>query len=131
MAYDTHDTAVMIRINRFILDVNKTYSTLKVAEKLEQAWSNNIKEREKNSTDPIGRDADYYFAARKELAKSTSNKLKFLKAWRRRGRIGRLCGAQAWVRGGWSSRMASYRQRQAERPSRRLRVDESGLRRWA
>lgn len=70
MAYDAHDTAVMVRVNRFILGVNQDYPKLTVAEKLEQAWSLNIGEREQDSTNIIGRDADYYFAARKELAAS-------------------------------------------------------------
>jgi hypothetical protein len=80
MTYDQHDTAVMTRINRFILDANKRWVTMTVAEKLEQAWAANIKEREKDSTNTVGRDADYYFAARKELAGSRSLYLKYAKA---------------------------------------------------
>ena len=70
MAYNTHDNAVMHRINRHIRMVNKDHPKLTVAEKLEMAWSNNIREREEDPSNTIGRDADYYFAARHELAKS-------------------------------------------------------------
>lgn len=72
MAYDAHDTAVLVRINRFIREVNAKHPDFTVAEKLEQAWALNIKEREGDSTNTIGRDADYYFAARKELATSSN-----------------------------------------------------------
>jgi hypothetical protein len=68
MSYDAHDTAVMVRVNRFIRLVNSKYPDSTIAEKLEFAWAANIKEREEDSTNTIGRDADYYFAARKELA---------------------------------------------------------------
>ena len=72
MAYDAHDTAVMTRINRILLTVNRENPGLTIAEKLEKAWSQNIAEREQDSTNIVGRDADYYFAARKELAASES-----------------------------------------------------------
>jgi hypothetical protein len=88
MPYDTHDTAVLVRINRIILGVNKAHPGMTVAEKLEQAWSQNIAEREQDSTNTIGRDADYYFAARKELAASGSWGVKAGKA---------ALGNVAWV----------------------------------
>lgn len=88
MAYDAHDTAVMVRINRIILSVNRTQPTMTVAEKLDAAWSQNIKEREADSTNTIGRDADYYFAARKELAASSNFGSKAGKA---------ILGNVAWV----------------------------------
>ena len=68
MSYDSHDIAVMFRVNKHIRNVNKEHSEKTVAKKLECAWSANIKERENDSTNTIGRDADYYFAARKEMA---------------------------------------------------------------
>ena len=68
MAYDAHDLAVMNRINRFITQANKDHPAETVAVRLEDAWSKNIKERENDSTNIIGRDADYYLAARKEIA---------------------------------------------------------------
>jgi hypothetical protein len=40
------------------------------------AWSANIREREADSTNIIGRDADYYFAARKEVANSGNKVVK-------------------------------------------------------
>jgi len=73
--YDQHDWEVMQRINGFISEVNQRFPKLTVAEKLEDAWGKNVAEREEspaNSIDPVGRDADYYFAARKELAKDKS-----------------------------------------------------------
>ncbi len=77
---DAHDTAVMARINRHILAVNKKYPDATVAEKLEFAWAANVKEREDDPTNEIGRDADYYFAARKELALSSHSVTKYAKA---------------------------------------------------
>lgn len=88
MPYDAHDTAVMIRVNRIILCANKSLPALTVAEKLEWAWSQNIAEREQDSTNTIGRDADYYFAARKELAASSNKAVKLGKA---------VLGNVAWV----------------------------------
>lgn len=72
MAYDAYDTAVMVRINRHILASNKRNPSCTVAEKLEDAWSKNHDERQEDSTNTIGRDSDYYFAARKEVAKCSN-----------------------------------------------------------
>lgn len=80
MSYDSHDIAVMQRINRFIAKANSDHPKLTVSEKLEAAWSANIEERMSDSTNTIGRDADYYFAARKEVAKDTATALKYAKA---------------------------------------------------
>lgn len=80
MAYNAHDTAVMTRINRFILAANAQNPKSTVAEKLEFAWSANIKEREDDPTNTIGRDADYYFAARKEVSNSSNSGAKYGKA---------------------------------------------------
>jgi hypothetical protein len=77
---DAHDTAVMARINRHIQAVNKKYPDATVAEKLEFAWAANIEERKGDPTNEIGRDADYYFAARKELALSSHRLAKYAKA---------------------------------------------------
>jgi hypothetical protein len=71
--YSTHDFAVALRVNRYIAIANAAMPTLTVAEKLEHAWSENIREREQSpesSVSEVGRDADYYFAARKEVANS-------------------------------------------------------------
>jgi len=76
MAYSTHDTAVMKRINRIILEAIRNHPKSTMAEKLEMAWSANIAEREKDSTNTIGRNDDYYFAARKEFATSNSEVVK-------------------------------------------------------
>jgi len=72
MAYDMHDLAVMARINRYIDMANRTMPKATVAEKLEWCWAENIRERESDSTDTVGRDADYYFAARHMIAKDSS-----------------------------------------------------------
>ncbi len=88
MAYDAHDTAVMTRINRHILASNKAHPAATVAEKLEFAWSANIAEREGDPTNIIGRDADYYFAARKEVSASDGGGVKGAKA---------AVGNLAWV----------------------------------
>src|SRR5262245_42530550 len=78
--YDEHDRAVMKRINEFITAANRSFPRATVAEKLDSAWSANIKKREEDSTDPVGRDADYYFAARHEIAKDKSKFLQYGKA---------------------------------------------------
>ena len=76
--YDAHDRTVMDRINRHIARVNATMPKATIAEKLERAWAANIKEREDtDSTDEVGRDADYYFAARHTIAADKSAFLKF------------------------------------------------------
>ena len=75
--YDAHDQAVMQRVNRWIAKVNAEMPKSTVAEKLEWAWSQNIEERMKDSTNTVGRDADYYFAARHEIAKDKSNAGKY------------------------------------------------------
>jgi hypothetical protein len=72
MAYDMHDMAVMNRINRYIDQANATMPKATVAEKLTWCWSANIAERETDSTDTVGRDADYYFAARHMIAADSS-----------------------------------------------------------
>jgi hypothetical protein len=67
----SHDDQVVKRINKYIDKVNSQFSKENAATKLEASWSLNIKERETdaaNSVDTVGRDADYYFAARKSLA---------------------------------------------------------------
>jgi hypothetical protein len=79
MAYDAHDTAVMVRINRHIMAANQRNPN---------AWSKNIEERQEDPTNTIGRDADYYFAARKELAKCSNPASVVGKA---------LLGEVAWV----------------------------------
>lgn len=78
--YDEHDRAVMKRINEFIAAANRKMPKATVAEKLDAAWSANIKKREEDSTDTVGRDADYYFAARHEIAKDKSKFLQYGKA---------------------------------------------------
>lgn len=77
MACDAHDIAVMDRINRYIDQANATMPDATVAEKLDWCWSANIKERESNSTDTVGRDADYYFAARHVIAADSSKFAKY------------------------------------------------------
>jgi hypothetical protein len=92
--YDEHDQAVMKRINRFIDLANGEEATTgdrvelvnikmikdatksappptdgTIAEKLDWCWSQNITFRVATDTmDPVGRDADYYFAARHSIA---------------------------------------------------------------
>ncbi len=80
MDSDAHDTAVTVRVNRYILQVNKQSPALTVAQKLEEARRLNIAERESDSTNTIGRDADYYFAARSQVAASSSKAEKAGKA---------------------------------------------------
>lgn len=70
----------MARVNRYILLVNKQSPSLTVAEKLEEARRLNIAERELDSTNTIGRDADYYFAARSQVAASSNKAEKIGKA---------------------------------------------------
>ena len=68
---DPHDLAVMKRINGYIELANLKLPQGTVAERLEYAWSENIKQRELSaaeSVDTVGRDADCYLAARKSLA---------------------------------------------------------------
>jgi hypothetical protein len=75
-SYSAHDFAVAQRVNRYIAIANAAMPTLTVAEKLEHAWAENIRERERSpeaSVSEVGRDADYYFAARKEVANSDSS----------------------------------------------------------
>jgi hypothetical protein len=79
VVYDAHDQAVMNRINRHIKKANEEQPKATVAEKLEWAWSQNIAERELDSTNIVGRDADYYFAARKEIAKDKSTAMRYAK----------------------------------------------------
>ena len=72
-------THVMERINRYIKQANAKYPKETIAFKLEWCWSQNIAERESSATaskDTVGRDADYYFAARHTIAadKSLSSK---------------------------------------------------------
>jgi hypothetical protein len=62
-AYDEHDQAVMNRINGLIAEANAKFPKLTIAEKLDWAWSENIKRREEDSTDTVGRISDDYFAA--------------------------------------------------------------------
>ena len=88
MAYNAHDKAVMQRVNRHIREANAAYLKSTVAEKLEMAWSANIREREQDSTNIIGRDADYYFAARKQLATSDWKAVKMLYS---------LIGEAGWI----------------------------------
>lgn len=76
-AYNAHDHAVMERINRWIRKANETFPKLTIAEKLEWAWSQNIREREEDSTNVVGRDADYYFAARHVIAADKSQYEKY------------------------------------------------------
>jgi hypothetical protein len=67
----SHDDQVVKRINKYIDIVNSTLSNENAAKKLEEAWSLNIKERETDaasSVATVGRDADYYFAARHSVA---------------------------------------------------------------
>jgi hypothetical protein len=81
--YSAHDHAVVLRINRYIELVNRKYPGSTVAEKLELARAANIAERESSaaaSRSEVGRDVDYYFAARKELAASDSSAKKTAKA---------------------------------------------------
>jgi ketosteroid isomerase-like protein len=69
--YDVHDKAVMARINKYIQQANLKFPKDKIAVKLEWGWSQNIAERESSaaaSMDNVGRDADYYFAARHAIA---------------------------------------------------------------
>ena len=87
MSYDSHDIAVMNRINRHIAQANKDHPKEPVAFKLEVAWSSNIRERENDSTNTVGRDADYYFAARKEIATTKYTAMKAAYA---------LLGEAAW-----------------------------------
>jgi hypothetical protein len=77
--YDAHDQAVMQRVNRWVAKANADMAKGTVAEKLEWAWSQNIAEREKDSTNVVGRDADYYLAARHEIAKDKSKAAKYAK----------------------------------------------------
>ncbi|MFC3174526.1 hypothetical protein ACFOD9_09695 [Novosphingobium bradum] len=72
MPYDAHDQAVMDRINRYIDAANAQFPDRTVAEKLEWCWSQNIKERESDSRNTVGRDADYYFASRHVIAADSS-----------------------------------------------------------
>lgn len=75
--YDSHDRAVAERINGYISQANTTLKKASVAEKLEWCWAKNIHDRESDSTDPVGRDADYYFAARHVIAADSSQFTKF------------------------------------------------------
>lgn len=78
--YDEHDQAVMDRINRYISAANQKMPNGTVAEKLEYAWSQNIEERNQDPTDTVGRDADYYFAARHIIAADKSQFGKYIDA---------------------------------------------------
>ncbi|MBV8972653.1 MAG: hypothetical protein JO290_10215 [Sphingomonadaceae bacterium] len=58
----------MLRINRHIKAANERLPNGTVAEKLESAWSANVREREvdaASSVDLVGRDSDHYFAGRR------------------------------------------------------------------
>lgn len=80
MSYSAHDNAVMHRINKWILSINKDFPTTALAQKIEFAWGLHIRtDRDKDPTSTIGRDADYYFAARKEVSNSTSLAMKVAK----------------------------------------------------
>lgn len=75
--YDDHDWAVRDRINEIIMEANERYPDLTVAEKLEWAWGENVRLREQDPTDAVGRDADYYFAARHVIAADKSQYVKY------------------------------------------------------
>ena len=67
--YNSHDKAVTRRINKFIALANVKLKAGTIAEKLEAAWSDNIKDRRMtDTTDTVGRDADCYFASRHSIA---------------------------------------------------------------
>src|SRR4051794_6918696 len=70
--YDEHDRSVMERINGIIAEANAKFPKQTIAEKLDWAWSENIRRREEDPTDTVGRDADYYFAARHIIAADKS-----------------------------------------------------------
>jgi hypothetical protein len=78
---DPHDAAVTERINKYIERANSKLPKDTVAAKLEWAWHENINQRELNaaeSVDPVGRDADCYFAARHVIAADKSQAGKYL-----------------------------------------------------
>ena len=80
---ESHDDRVVERINKYICKVNSLHAKDTAALKLEVAWSLNIKEREidaDHSVDIVGRDADYYFAARKSLAAEKNPAMRALMA---------------------------------------------------
>ena len=73
-----HERAVAERINGWIARANAEFKTDTVAQKLTWCWGeHNIVDREKDSTNIVGRDADYYFAARHEVAGAKSQFAKY------------------------------------------------------
>jgi hypothetical protein len=67
-----HHGKVIDRINKHIFSVNldPRFAKSTISEKIVEAWSRNIAERDRDTGDDInvGADADYYFAARKIVA---------------------------------------------------------------